>query len=209
MAHDGNWYVLQSGRWVGPMPAAQVQGLANSGRLAPADLVAQEGMPSGMTAADAGFVAGAAGGAAPSADLASRWQRLGAALADGVIGVAVMTPGIVLLTVAGVAGDDSRGAPLALGVATLLLLTVLLAIYQIYSLTTAGQTLGKRLLKIRIVRAEDDGPAGFVRAVAIRLLLNGALGVGGIYGIVDLLFIFGERRECLHDRIARTKVVTA
>jgi uncharacterized RDD family membrane protein YckC len=166
-------------------------------------------MPSGMTAADAGFIAGAAGGAAPSPDLASRLQRLGAALADSVIGAAVMTPGIVLLTVAGLAGDDSRGAPLALGVTTLLLLTMLFAIYQIYSLTTAGQTLGKRLLKIRIVRAEDDGPAGFVRAVAIRLLLNGALGVGGIYAIVDLLFIFGERRECLHDRIARTKVVTA
>src|SRR5438034_3918943 len=71
MAHGSNWYVLQSGRWVGPMSAAQVQALARSGQLAPSDLVAQEGMPSGMTAADAGFVAGA-GVVAPAADLASR-----------------------------------------------------------------------------------------------------------------------------------------
>jgi hypothetical protein len=33
--------------------------------------------------------------------------------------------------------------------------------------------------------------------------------VGNLYGLVDHLFIFGERRQCVHDKIADTIVIKA
>ena len=33
--------------------------------------------------------------------------------------------------------------------------------------------------------------------------------VGGLFALVDVLFIFGERRRCLHDHLAGTIVVDA
>ena len=32
---------------------------------------------------------------------------------------------------------------------------------------------------------------------------------GGLFGLVDILFIFGSERRCIHDLIAQTKVVVA
>jgi hypothetical protein len=37
--------------------------------------------------------------------------------------------------------------------------------------------------------------------------LNGLLGIIPFYGFVDVLFIFGQERRCLHDLIAGTRVV--
>ncbi len=31
--------------------------------------------------------------------------------------------------------------------------------------------------------------------------------IGGIFGLVNALFIFGAERRCLHDRLAGTRVV--
>jgi len=31
--------------------------------------------------------------------------------------------------------------------------------------------------------------------------------VGGLIGLVDILFIFGKERRCLHDLLAGTRVV--
>jgi hypothetical protein len=39
--------------------------------------------------------------------------------------------------------------------------------------------------------------------------VNGLLGIIPLYGIIDLLFIFGQRRQCIHDLIADTIVIKA
>lgn len=79
-------------------------------------------------------------------------------------------------------------------------------------LATRGQTLGKLLLKIRIVRT-DGTRAGFVRLYFVRYLLNNLLCmiplVGLFYALADCLSIFRESRKCLHDNIADTIVVRA
>ena len=41
------------------------------------------------------------------------------------------------------------------------------------------------------------------------MIVNGLIGIIPGYGLVDVLFIFGAERRCLHDYIARTKVVEA
>ncbi len=76
-------------------------------------------------------------------------------------------------------------------------------------------TIGKRVLKIRMVRA-DGSEAGIARLVFLRGLPQWILsGLGnyvpfvGLLSLIDVLFVFGNRRRCVHDYIADTIVVKA
>jgi uncharacterized RDD family membrane protein YckC len=75
-----------------------------------------------------------------------------------------------------------------------------------------GQTIGKKLLNIKVVR-KDGSRATFGRIFGMRYLLNTLITlipmVGGLYGLVDVLFIFGAEKRCCHDYIADTIVVQA
>lgn len=44
----------------------------------------------------------------------------------------------------------------------------------------------------------------FGRVFWLRNFINGLIAIIPFYALVDLLFIFGESRQCLHDRIADT-----
>jgi len=39
--------------------------------------------------------------------------------------------------------------------------------------------------------------------------VNSLISIVPLYGLVDALFIFGESRQCLHDRLADTFVINA
>ena len=71
-----------------------------------------------------------------------------------------------------------------------------------------GQTIAKKWLGIKVVRT-DGSRASFARIFWLRNLLNLALSIMPLYGIIDSLFIFNESRQCLHDKIADTVVVNA
>jgi uncharacterized RDD family membrane protein YckC len=211
-ADGGNWYILRGGQWVGPMDRAHLQRMGESGQLGPNDLVSQAGMAAGVRASEAGFVPAKAVPSRmswPTADLASRGRRLGAAILDVLVNLVFMTPGFVLIIAGSLSATDSRDVLLLLATLAFFLGGVGCFIMQCVMLTRSGQTVGKRLLKIRIVREEDDELPGFGRAVGLRLILNGVFAAWPPYSIADILFIFGERRQCLHDRIARTRVVDA
>lgn len=146
---------------------------------------------------------------------ASRWLRLGAVLLDSLIGGLIMSPGFVLLMSAGFfANAGQPNTPLLMaGFGTLGLLVLVVLGIQIYLLTTRGQTMGKKLLGIKIVNFDDESNPGFVKAFLLRALVNGLIGcvpvIGAVYSLVDICFIFREDRRCLHDLIAGTKVVKA
>eukprot|EP01031_Cornospumella_fuschlensis_P001780 gene1780-biopygen1501 len=78
-------------------------------------------------------------------------------------------------------------------------------------LVTRGQTLGKRIMDVRIVRFEDESNPGFVHVFLLRALVPGLIGalpwVGWIFTLTDVCFIFRDDRRCLHDLIAGTKVI--
>ena len=95
------------------------------------------------------------------------------------------------------------------GILVTALLLIGLVVVQLIYLARDGQTLGKKALKIRIVRYDDGGNPGFVKAVVLRALVNGLIGIIPLYGLVDILFIFGAEQRCIHDHIAGTKVVAA
>jgi uncharacterized RDD family membrane protein YckC len=173
-------------------------------------------------------------GDAPStpldAELAGRWIRLGARLLDGVVFCTLLGPGLVLLIpwlVAHANDDPSQGlfshtpfSPMAsesffagmpptaatlLGIGWIVYVTI-----KISLLTLRGQTIGKWVAGIRIVRL-DGQRVGFVRAWLLRDFVVGLISavpvVGPVFALIDLIFIFSESRRCLHDRIAGTVVV--
>jgi uncharacterized RDD family membrane protein YckC len=73
-----------------------------------------------------------------------------------------------------------------------------------------GQTIGKRMVGIRTVRMDDGEKAGFLRIVFLRFLVGqGLLGMIPLWNLIDILFIFGDERRCLHDKIAGTQVIDA
>jgi len=88
-----------------------------------------------------------------------------------------------------------------------------LEIVNIVLLAREGQTLGKKIVGVRVVRQADGGGAGFVGTWLLRAFVPGLLAaiplLGDPFMLVNVLFIFGEERRCLHDLIAGTKVVRA
>jgi uncharacterized RDD family membrane protein YckC len=145
---------------------------------------------------------------------AERGARFAAIMLDGLC---LLPATVVVFAIAFMAGTAKRdGGPIPAVVPVLGALAGLYALvfvcYQMYSLTKRGQTLGKRWMKIRIVKVDGSAP-GFVHAVLLRAILGGVIGaipyLGGLYGLVDALFIFRDDRRCVHDHIAGTRVVKA
>lgn len=135
--------------------------------------------------------------------LAGRGARFAARLLDNVL--------VAWLGFASV-WDGSGGFMTLPGYAGPALLMLMLV--QGGLLYARGQTLGKRLMGIKIVRSDGER-ASLVRIVCLRiapgnlLLIVPALNVllWPIFWLVDNLMIFGQTRRCLHDLIADTTVV--
>lgn len=158
--------------------------------------------------------------AAPSARIAesrdetelvksSRLSRLGAVLLDTAIFVVPAVVIAVALPAMGQApGGLGTGATALMAVAGLAM--VAFVIYQLIMLHRYGQTLGKKLVGIRIVR-QDGSRAGLGRLLLLRYFVPGAIGaiplVGALFSLVDALFIFGAEKRCIHDMMADTIVV--
>jgi uncharacterized RDD family membrane protein YckC len=168
--------------------------------------------------------------------LASPWSRLLARCADGFLEFLAAVPALVVLgpdvmkvlqaiVVASREGEfNLEGLETTRLMPALALFTALqLALLglQIFLLTSRGQSLGKILLGVRVVRADDGEKPGFVRAWLLRELPSGTIqGLLQLLPIVgfflrfafvttNYLMIFREDRRCLHDFIAGTRVVRA
>jgi uncharacterized RDD family membrane protein YckC len=123
-------------------------------------------------------------------------RRVLAALIDLAI---VGAGGAAILLAAGVLGGDggSLGAPLA-GV------VLGWALYYYFACESGGgQTVGKRLTRLRVMR-EDGGPAG-MREIAVRTVLR--LVDTALVGLIAML-VTGERRARVGDLAAGTMIVS-
>ena len=143
--------------------------------------------------------------------LADRWLRLAGAFIDGLIMMVILLP---LMYAGGyfdgmlqgrVPGFPEQALWSGIGFAVFVLV-------QGYPLSASGQTWGKKLLKMRIVDLDGHQPR-FASLIALRYGTTQVITlvpfVGPWYSLLDSLFIFGEDRRCLHDRIAGTRVVEA
>jgi uncharacterized RDD family membrane protein YckC len=151
-------------------------------------------------------------------ELADRGTRFAAAMLDSAVSLLIVVP-LMIGAWPTIMSSIKAGKQLSyvwwVGTEPLQIVgavaLVALVTFQAYLVTTTGQSIGKRICNIRIVRI-DDGPAGFVHGVLLRGWLFGAAGYIRFLswvGLVDVLFIFRHNRRCLHDQVAGTKVVRA
>ena len=71
-----------------------------------------------------------------------------------------------------------------------------------------GQSIAKKILGIKVVRS-DGSPASLARIFWLRNVVNWFVSIIPLYFVIDGLFIFGESRQCVHDKIADTIVIRA
>jgi uncharacterized RDD family membrane protein YckC len=144
-------------------------------------------------------------------ELADRGVRLGAAIIDNIILGLVISPYAMTTDywTRAMQGQVEMSDLLQLSLVSLL---AFLALHG-YLLHKSGQTIGKRLLGIRIVSAADGQLVSLGKLFGLRYVpiqIGSVIPViGNILPIVDAVFIFREDRRCLHDFIAGTKVVKA
>lgn len=139
---------------------------------------------------------------------ADRGTRLAAAFLDGIIlGVMVYLPMFVLAFAADSPGEGGETLGM-IGLGLTLVGLVAWAGLNIKYVRENGQSIAKKLLTIKVVRS-DGSPATLGRIFWMRNVLNGLISIIPLYGLIDVLFIFGEDRRCLHDKIADTIVVKA
>jgi uncharacterized RDD family membrane protein YckC len=101
-----------------------------------------------------------------------------------------------------------------LQVVILILIAALWFAYEVPAIAGTGQTLGKRLLKIKVMRLESEEPIGFGRAIrrwnplGLSVLLW-TCGVGFLLQFLDSLspVIDWPLHRAFHDRSAGTVVV--
>jgi uncharacterized RDD family membrane protein YckC len=149
-------------------------------------------------------------------EAATRLSRLGAALVDALLGlaplgaIAILAPAVLLAGRVGL-------ILVALLVAGLVSLTVL--IVQIILLAKHGQTIGKKLLGIRMITSTGETPSiwrvfflrwlPFAVASAVVQLVFKVRWSGVVIHLADVLLIFQPTRRCLHDLFADTHVIKA
>ncbi len=185
------------------------------------------GFPSAPPRAQAGnpFVFNPAPTASATPVLADRGKRLLARLIDSGLMLCAIMPGAFWFFAAlgmetqrssmrGHAHVEQEAVPQALlglggGIMLTTLLVLALFIVQMVLLSTKGQTVGKKILGIRIVQL-NGSEAGFVHAVLLRAIVMGFINaLVGVTSLIDPLCIFREDRRCLHDMIAGTIVIDA
>ena len=81
-----------------------------------------------------------------------------------------------------------------------------------YLLYKDGQTVGKKIIGIKITDLKGKTPS-LAKTYLLRFLLPSLICSMPVLGVflwfVDVLFIFGRNKRCLHDYIAETKVMFA
>ena len=141
--------------------------------------------------------------------LSSRVDRLLATIVDIVVSLVVAVP-VSLYT--GAYDAVIHGQPLTW---SLYLETTLVGwgwyfLVNSYWLKKYGQTVGKRLLGIRVADFQTEAVPSFWRLVvriAVPWVAARAGLIGSLFDLVDILLIFGKDRRCIHDLIASTRVV--
>ena len=148
-------------------------------------------------------------------ELAGRGSRLGAVIIDSIIIIPTLI-GIAMITGFWdeIMPRMASGIPLSLK-ENLIMFLVGQSIFLILNgsfLANYGQTIGKRVMKIKIVDMEGNN-LGLIKLYSLRYLTFSLFSqipvAGGLISLVNVLFIFGKERRCLHDRLAGTQVLQA
>jgi uncharacterized RDD family membrane protein YckC len=208
--------------------------MSERGGLTPGDPLGGSGTPpaerereGGLWSGDQGYTTPAppgAGGPAPSfmggppsrPALASWGSRVVAQIVDGIIVCLLAAIVLALLAALGLTVDTSGGtaafivtiafAAVAIAIGALLYAPILMS-------RTNGQTWGRMVVNIRVIRA-DGGPMTFwfamLREVLVKSLLVGVVSsfTFGLAWLLDVLWpLWDEENRALHDFVVNTRVI--
>lgn len=153
--------------------------------------------------------------------MASMTQRLIARVLDGVIlSVALgvtMGLGIVLFTAA-VSVDDGSGGAAGMGflgfLGLMFVAVLLVCVYEAVMVGLWGATVGKMILKVKVVKPRHGGAPG-IGAGTVRFLIPGVCSLIPVVGWIGTIACYlsptfdpTERRQGWHDKVANTIVVS-
>lgn len=153
--------------------------------------------------------------------LAGWWSRVGAALIDGlIVGIGSLVLLIALTAPFGIGffADESVGViSILVGLlfATLCVTIVAFLYAPAMMARTNGQTLGRMVVGIRVVRAKGQEMTfgwAMLREVAVKALLFGVASslTFGLASLLDVLWpLWDEEHRALHDFIVDTRVIRA
>lgn len=148
-------------------------------------------------------------------ELAGRGSRLGAVIIDSIIIIPALI-GIAMITGFwdAIFPRLANGIPLSLK-ENLIMFLVGQSVFLMLNgsfLANYGQTIGKKLMKIKIVDMEGNN-LGLIKLYSLRYLSFSLFSqipvAGGLISLLNILFVFGKERRCLHDRLASTQVIKA
>ena len=144
-------------------------------------------------------------------ELATRGARLGGAFIDGLIAIATIWPAMYLFGMFDRALEGRESVEDIVGAAVLGFALFLLI--NGYLLANRGQTVGKMLVKTRIVSVEDKKILPLWKLILLRYVPVSVVAyiplIGPILNLVNVLLIFRDDRRCGHDHIAGTVVIKA
>ncbi|KKS93162.1 MAG: Zinc finger/thioredoxin [Parcubacteria group bacterium GW2011_GWA2_43_13] len=141
--------------------------------------------------------------------LATPGRRLLAMLLEVVI---LVIPIFWILSIAKFMRDYYKDSPvLVLGIGGIIYVIIVCTL-QLTLMAKRGQTLGKHLLNIYVI--DDNGGKKlrlgkylWLRFILGRTLLGSIPGIGPLYALIDVLFIFRRDRKTIHDMIAQSSVI--
>ena len=162
--------------------------------------------------------------------LAEAWQRLVARLVDGIVTAVILSPLWIWFFVwylhkirdifpdnpdDPVAMHRFMDAELSLYGYSLLFGLVGAAFtfaYDGFQHAKWGQTIGKRVMKIKVVALPGRAPlstGAAIKRAALYAVAPQVPGIGGIFALIDSLWLLWDKphRQCLHDKVADTVVI--
>ena len=141
--------------------------------------------------------------------LASRWDRLYAALIDAVLATLITIPVMNYLGIMELVKEQGH-IPIDMTIKLGIYGVVMFLVMHGYLLNKYGQTIGKSFLNISIVTLNNKKPE-FIPLILKRYLPLWLVGctpvIGDLLVTIDVLFIFRKDKRCVHDLIAGTKVI--
>ena len=217
------YYVGKNGQQLGPFGEEQIKARVDAGEFSAGDLIWRDGMASWepiSSVLNNPYLPSAALGASPllaaqtGQRLAGAGARLVAVILNNLIAAATMIPGVILVGV-GSSGQqgDSITTLQAIGIGLMALGAMALFVYQLMLYLRTGQTIGKKLMQVKVVSFTDGTVPGFGGLIGLREIVPAIIGaiplIGFVFYIVDVCFIFRTDRRCVHGLMANTKVIEA
>ncbi|MCU7810632.1 MAG: RDD family protein [Candidatus Thiodiazotropha sp. (ex Notomyrtea botanica)] len=143
--------------------------------------------------------------------LASRPQRLFASLVDGITIMAITMPAMYFT------GGFSGSFGSIQQSITYNSLIAILGIFWFFVLngkllTSKGQTIGKKVFGLQIVDMNGSLPKlkkHIIKRYSTYFLPAQIPFIGGLFSLINILFIFGKQKRCVHDYAANTKVIVS